>query len=187
MRFAKVCAPSYAEVWKISNEALAYPNAELVRKALVTVLPPGSIVLLPHYHFGVDLGAGTLGQVEGGVCLRRGGHRRDRRQHSQSGPPGIRRTGERSRSLRYLLRRGDQYTSRRIQAGRRRCCERHRGRQIAEVGALTARRRYLETVVAEAGDVDITGRTFWFPSAAASRNRRTWRLRRSWPMPWAER
>ena len=26
---------SYAEVWKIANEALAYPNAELVRKALV--------------------------------------------------------------------------------------------------------------------------------------------------------
>ena len=25
---------SYAEVWKIANEALAYPNAELVRKAL---------------------------------------------------------------------------------------------------------------------------------------------------------
>ena len=25
---------SYPEIWKISNEALAYPNAELVRKAL---------------------------------------------------------------------------------------------------------------------------------------------------------
>ena len=24
---------SYGEVWKIANEALAYPNAELVRKA----------------------------------------------------------------------------------------------------------------------------------------------------------
>ena len=31
---------SYGEVWKIANEALAYPNAELVRKALVKVLPP---------------------------------------------------------------------------------------------------------------------------------------------------
>ena len=37
-----------------------------------------------------------------------------------------------------------------------------------EVGALTARRRYLETVVAETGDVDITKHTSWFPSAAAS-------------------
>ena len=33
-----VCAAlrdSYAEVWKISNETLAYPNAELIRKARV--------------------------------------------------------------------------------------------------------------------------------------------------------
>ena len=46
------------EVWKIANEALAYPNAELVRKALVKVLPPGSIVLVPHDHFGIDLAPG---------------------------------------------------------------------------------------------------------------------------------
>ena len=46
---------SYAEVWKIANQALAYPNAELIRKALVKVLPPGSIVLVPHDHFGIDL------------------------------------------------------------------------------------------------------------------------------------
>ena len=50
-----LCA-SYGEVWKIANEALAYPNAELVRKALVKVIPQGSIVLIPHAHFGVDLG-----------------------------------------------------------------------------------------------------------------------------------
>src|SRR6516164_3273368 len=49
---------SYREVWKIANQALAYPNAELVRKALVSVLPPNSIVLVPHAHFGVDLGPG---------------------------------------------------------------------------------------------------------------------------------
>ena len=39
MPCAKPCGASYAEVWKIANEALAYPNAELVRKALVNVLP----------------------------------------------------------------------------------------------------------------------------------------------------
>ena len=38
-RLRKLCAASYAEVWKIANQALAYPNAELVRKALVKVLP----------------------------------------------------------------------------------------------------------------------------------------------------
>jgi len=30
---------SYGEIWKISSESLAYPNAELVRPALAKVLP----------------------------------------------------------------------------------------------------------------------------------------------------
>src|ERR1700741_2354093 len=49
---------SYPEVWKIANEALAYPNAELVRKALQKVLPSNSIVLVAHEHFGMDLAPG---------------------------------------------------------------------------------------------------------------------------------
>ncbi|MGI9100889.1 MAG: electron transfer flavoprotein subunit alpha/FixB family protein [Terriglobales bacterium] len=49
---------SFAEVWKIANEQLAYPNAELVRQALVSVLPPGCVVLIPHDHFGMDFGPG---------------------------------------------------------------------------------------------------------------------------------
>lgn len=51
-------AASYNEVWKIDNDALAYPNAEAVRKALVNVLPGDGIVLLPHDTFGIDLGPG---------------------------------------------------------------------------------------------------------------------------------
>ena len=40
-------------------ECLAYPNAELVRQALVRVLPsPNSILLVAHNHFGVDLSPG---------------------------------------------------------------------------------------------------------------------------------
>jgi len=49
---------SYAEIWRVANEALAYPNAELVRKALVDVLPAGCILLVPHNHFGIDLSPG---------------------------------------------------------------------------------------------------------------------------------
>ena len=49
---------SFAEIWKIANEALTYPNAELVRKALVNVLPHDGILLVPHAHFGVDLSPG---------------------------------------------------------------------------------------------------------------------------------
>jgi electron transfer flavoprotein alpha subunit len=48
----------YGEVWKVGHEALAYPDAELVRQALVHVLPPGSVVLATHDHFGIDLSPG---------------------------------------------------------------------------------------------------------------------------------
>jgi electron transfer flavoprotein alpha subunit len=51
-------AASYAEVWKIDNADLAYPNGEVVRKALVNALPGDSIVLIPHDTFGMDLGPG---------------------------------------------------------------------------------------------------------------------------------
>ncbi len=57
----KICqdiAASYSEVLKIDNEALSYPNAEVVRKALVNILPKESIVLLSHDTFGMDLGPG---------------------------------------------------------------------------------------------------------------------------------
>jgi electron transfer flavoprotein alpha subunit len=36
-------------------DALAYPNAEVVRKLLVNVLPADAIVLIPHDTFGMDL------------------------------------------------------------------------------------------------------------------------------------
>ena len=49
---------SYGQVWKIAHAALVYPNAELVRKALVSVLPRDGILLVPHAHFGIDLGPG---------------------------------------------------------------------------------------------------------------------------------
>jgi electron transfer flavoprotein alpha subunit len=48
----------YAEVWKLASENLAYPNAELVRQALVKILPAGSVVLAAHNHFAIDLAPG---------------------------------------------------------------------------------------------------------------------------------
>jgi electron transfer flavoprotein alpha subunit len=48
----------FGEIWKVANEALAYPNAELVRQALVKIVPRGSILLVPHDHFGLDLSPG---------------------------------------------------------------------------------------------------------------------------------
>ena len=51
-------AASYKEVWKFGNEALAYPNAEAIRKLLVNILPADAVVLLARDTFGMDLGPG---------------------------------------------------------------------------------------------------------------------------------
>lgn len=51
-------AKIYSEVIKIDNAAMAYPNAEVVRKALVNVLPADAIILAPHDTFGMDLAPG---------------------------------------------------------------------------------------------------------------------------------
>lgn len=55
---AAEAAKIFAEVIKIDNAALAYPNAEVVRKALVNVLPAGSVVLFAHDTFAMDLAPG---------------------------------------------------------------------------------------------------------------------------------
>ena len=49
---------SYPQVWKFDNEALAYPNAEAIRKLLVAVLPAEAVFLVPHDTFGMDLSPG---------------------------------------------------------------------------------------------------------------------------------
>jgi len=51
-------AALYNEVWKIDNAALAYPNAEVIRKILVKMLPKGSVLLVAHDTFGMDLSPG---------------------------------------------------------------------------------------------------------------------------------
>ncbi|MGD9824087.1 electron transfer flavoprotein subunit alpha/FixB family protein [Desulfobacter sp.] len=48
----------YSQVIKIDNTVLAYPNAEIVRKALTNIIPADAIVLVPHDTFGMDLAPG---------------------------------------------------------------------------------------------------------------------------------
>jgi electron transfer flavoprotein alpha subunit len=147
---------SYKEVWKIANEALAYPNAELIRKALVKVLPAGSIVLVPHDHFGIDLAPGLSIKLNAAFV---------------SDVLGI--EGADSNLLTVIRQEFGGQVSAHVR------CDTSSGAVItvrpgafkplenatvsgtvvdksAEIGALTAGRRYLQTVVAEAGDVDIT-------------------------------
>jgi electron transfer flavoprotein alpha subunit len=147
---------SYAEVWKIANEALAYPNAELVRKALVKVLPSGSIVLLPHQHFGMDLAPGLSIKMKStfvsdvvDIAGVEGADLKVVRQEFG---------GQVSAHVRCDLSSGAVVT---VRPGAFKPLEGASMSGIvvdksSDIGALTAGRRYLETVIAEAGDVDIT-------------------------------
>jgi len=147
---------SFAEVWKVANEALVYPNAELIRQALVKIIPAGSIVLVTHNHFGIDLGPGLsiklnaayVPDVLGIEQIEDNALRLVRQEFG----------GQVSAHVRCDISSGAVLT---IRPGAFPAPEdaRLNGTVIdksAEAGALTARRRYLQTIVPEAGDVDIT-------------------------------
>ncbi len=58
---ATVCdevAKWYPTVWKVDNAACEYPNAEIIRQGLVSVLPDNALILVPHDTFGMDLAPG---------------------------------------------------------------------------------------------------------------------------------
>jgi electron transfer flavoprotein alpha subunit len=147
---------SYGEVWKVAHEALAYPNAELIRKALVKIVPAGSIVLVAHEHFGIDLGPGLSIKLNAAfvsdVLAIDGIDGTDLKVVRQEFG------GQVSAHVLCDISSGAVIT---IRPGALKPLENPDilGTVVdksAEVGAITAGRRYLQTVVAEAGDVDIT-------------------------------
>ena len=152
----KSLTTSYAEVWKVANEALAYPNGELVRKALAKVVSHDSLVLVPHDHFGVDLAPGLSIQmnstfVSDVVAIEGldGAFLKVVRQEYG---------GQVSTHVRCDVSSGAVVN---LRPGSFKPLESPPANgtvvdKSSEVGALTAGRRYLETVVAEAGDVDIS-------------------------------
>jgi electron transfer flavoprotein alpha subunit len=147
---------SYPEIWKISNETLAYPNAELVRKALLKVLPSGSLVLVPHDHFGIDLAPGLSIRLNSAFVS----DVLDIAGVQDSALNVVRQEfgGQVSAHVRCDISSGAVIT---IRPGAFKAADiaSESGTILdksTEVGALTAGRRYLETVVAESGDVDIT-------------------------------
>jgi electron transfer flavoprotein alpha subunit len=147
---------SYAEVWKIANEALAYPNAEVVRKALAQIIPLNSIVLVPHEHFGMDLAPGlsiklNSAYVADVVAIE---------EADGTGLKVVRQEfgGQVSAHVLCDISSGAVVT---VRPGAFKPMETASADGLVidktgEVGDLPTRRRYLETVIAEAGDVDIT-------------------------------
>ncbi|HEY7099163.1 MAG TPA: electron transfer flavoprotein subunit alpha/FixB family protein [Terriglobales bacterium] len=147
---------SFFEVWKISNTEVAYPNAELIRQALVTVLPANSILLLPHDHFGIDLAPGlsikmnaaclsdilaiedVKGTILAAVRQEFGGQVSTHVQCDISSGAVITIRPGAFKALPNISVNGSVVD------------------KSSEIGTLTARRRYIETIVSESGDVDIT-------------------------------
>jgi electron transfer flavoprotein alpha subunit len=147
---------AFSEIWKIATEALVYPNAELIRKALVKVLPPSSILLLAHDHFAIDLAPGlsiklNSAFVSDAVEIEGAGDSTLKLVRQEFG-------GQVSAHVHCDISSGAVIT---IRPGAFHAAESApiRGAVVEksiEVGVLTAGRRYLETIVPEAGDVDIT-------------------------------
>ncbi|HET9409581.1 MAG TPA: electron transfer flavoprotein subunit alpha/FixB family protein [Candidatus Sulfotelmatobacter sp.] len=150
---------SFPEIWRIASESLAYPNAELIRQALEKLIPAGSLVLVPHDHFGIDLAPGLSinlnaafvsdivdvdglqGPVLNVVRQEFGGQVSAHVQCDVSAGavitvrPGAFKPQELPPLNGSIIDKS------------------------ADIGSLTAKRRYLETIAAEAGDVDITKHT----------------------------
>ena len=155
----KVCnemAESYKEVYKLDNETMAYPNAEVIRKALVNILPADSIIIIPHNTFGMDLGPGLsikldstyvsdLVDIEG----MDGSNLKVVRQEF-GGQVSTHVTCDIASGAVITVRPGPFAPDESKGAG---------GQVVdksGDMGDISAKRKYLETVVQEAGDVDIT-------------------------------
>jgi electron transfer flavoprotein alpha subunit len=147
---------SYNEVWKINNEAMAYPNAEVIRKALVKILPAGGIVLLPNDTFGMDLGPGLsiklgsafVADVVGFEGVEGATLKLVRQEFS--GQVSTHVTCDISSGAVLTIRPGVTQPDESKSAG---------GRVVdksGEAGDVSAVRKFLEIVEAEVGDVDIT-------------------------------
>ena len=154
-----VCAavqPSFGEVWKISNAALSYPNGELIRKVLVKLVPAGSIVLIAHDHFGIDLAPGLSIKLNGSfvsdVLWVDGidGHFLKLVRQEFGGQVSAHMKCDFSAGAVMTIRPGA------FKAAAGPAPVGIVLDKSAEVGAVTAGRRYLETIVAESSDVDIT-------------------------------
>ncbi len=149
-------AASYQEVWKIDHSELAYPNAEVIRKLLVNIIPKGSIFLVSHDTFGMDLSPGLSIKMETAFVADavdfeglEGNNLKVVRQE-YSGMASTHVLCDISAGAVINVRPGVFQPDESKSAG---------GAVVdksADAGELSATRRFLEIVEAEVGDVDIT-------------------------------
>ena len=149
-------AKIYATVWKFDNAELSYPNAEQVRKLLAGVTPADSIVLMAHDTFGMDLGPGLSIKLNSAyvsdVMDIEGvdDHIATLVRQEYAGMAHAHVNCDFSNGAVLTLRPGA------FQANEEGAGAGREEDKSGEAGDLTVKRRFLEVVEAEVGDVDIT-------------------------------
>ncbi len=149
-------AGAFGEVWKLDSEALAYPNAELLRPILVKALPAGAIVLLSHDTFGLDLGPGL--SVKLGAAYVPDVVAADGLEGTTLKVVRQEFSGQVSAHVHCDIGSGAVVT---VRPGAFPAAESGSAAgevvdRSADAEGVTARRRFIELIEAEAGDVDIT-------------------------------
>ena len=149
-------AASYQEVWKIDNEALAYPNAEMIRKGLLNILPQDCILLVPHDTFGMDLAPGLSIKMDSPFVSDAvdfeglDGDTLKVVRQEYGGAVSTHVSCDISGGAVINVRAGV------FQADESKAAGGSVVDKTGDAGDMTAGRRYLEVVEAEVGDVDIT-------------------------------
>jgi electron transfer flavoprotein alpha subunit len=149
-------AKLYANVWKFNHADLAYPNAEAIRRLLAAALPADALVLVAHDTFGMDLAPGLsikldsaytpdVVSVEGldGTSLKL-----VRQEYAGMAHTHV--ACDIAAGAVLTLRPGS------FQAEEGGAANGQVADKSGDIGDLSAKRRFLEVVEAEVGDVDIT-------------------------------
>jgi len=149
-------AASYKSVWKIDKADVAYPNAEIIRAMLAKVVPGDAVVLMAHDTFGMDLGPGLSIKMDSpfapdvvGIDGVDGSTLKMVRQEFG---------GQVSTHVACDIASGAVITIRpgSFAADESKSAGGAVADKTADAGDVTAKRKFLEVVEAEAGDVDIT-------------------------------
>ncbi|MFU8770487.1 MAG: electron transfer flavoprotein subunit alpha/FixB family protein, partial [Desulfotignum sp.] len=135
---------------------LAYPNAEIVRKALLDVLPHDAVILAAHDTFGMDLAPGLAVKMDSAYAADivdfqgMDGSVLKMVRQELGGAVYTHVTADIASGAVITIRPGAFAPTEAADAGGT------VADKSAEVKDLTAKRKFLEVVAAEVGDVDIT-------------------------------
>jgi electron transfer flavoprotein alpha subunit len=154
-KVANALTKTYAEVIKIDNPALAYPNAEIVRKALTNIIPSDAIVLVAHDTFGMDLAPGLSIKLDSAYAADvvdvegMDGDALKLVRQELGGAVSTHVTCDASAGAVLTIRPGAFAPAEGVASG-------SVVDKSGDAGDLSAKRTFLEVVEAEVGDVDIT-------------------------------